>query len=86
MRTVGSSAAPSTTDTADLVRALGLTESAFSGGKLVVRAPINGAEFARVTTASRRDDARLARLHKSPGGRGLYPAFQEAEDYDPASQ
>jgi aldehyde dehydrogenase (NAD+) len=56
MKPAEPSIVPSATDTADLLRSLGLTESAFARGKLVVRSPINGAEIARVPTLSRGDD------------------------------
>ncbi len=59
MTTAEPSTVPSAADTADLLRSLGVRESAFAGGKLVVRSPINGAEIARVPTLPRSDVARL---------------------------
>jgi aldehyde dehydrogenase (NAD+) len=59
MKSAEPSTVPSPTDTADLLRSLGVSESAFAHGKLVVRSPINGAEIARVPTLSRGDVARF---------------------------
>jgi len=59
MKTAETATVPSATDTADLLRSLGVSEGAFARGKLVVRSPINGAEIARLRTLSRSDVARF---------------------------
>ncbi len=58
MTAASASTAPNATDTAHLLRNLGVAESAFTRGALAVRSPINGAEIARVPTLSRDDVAR----------------------------
>jgi aldehyde dehydrogenase (NAD+) len=53
MTAAAASTTPSRADTADLLRRLGVAETALSTGGLVVRSPINGAEIARLPAASR---------------------------------
>src|SRR5689334_25175811 len=55
MTATAASTTPSRANTADLLRRLGLADTAFATGNLVVRSPLNGAEIARLPAASRAD-------------------------------
>ena len=58
MKPAPTSPSPSAADTGELMRSLGVPESAYTGGDLVIRSPINGAEIAKIPTLSRADVAR----------------------------
>jgi len=55
MSATAASTMPSRADTAQLLRRLGIADTAFATGNLIVRSPINGAELARLPAASRAD-------------------------------
>src|SRR5690348_3429958 len=55
MSATAASTTPSRADTAQLLRRLGIADTAFAMGNLVVRSPINGAEIARLSAVSRAD-------------------------------
>ena len=55
MSVTAASTTPSRTDTADLLRRLGIADTALATGNLVVRSPINGTEIANLAVASRAD-------------------------------
>src|SRR6185437_9975274 len=55
MSVTAASTTPARADTAQLLRGLGIADTAFATGNLIVRSPINGAELARLPAASRAD-------------------------------
>jgi aldehyde dehydrogenase (NAD+) len=59
MSATAASTTPARADTAQLLRQLGIADTAFATGDLVVRSPIDGAELARLPVASRGDAERL---------------------------
>jgi aldehyde dehydrogenase (NAD+) len=55
MSATAAATTPSRADTTQLLRRLGIADTALATGSLVVRSPINGAELARLPAASRGD-------------------------------
>src|SRR6185312_3252489 len=59
MSATAASTTPARADTAQLLRGLGIADTAFASGTVIVRSPINGAELARLPAASRGDVERV---------------------------